>query len=520
MIVSLYSKTSSADPTRSCKWNISELPVYVNIDSFTARGYNEIEVKMAVVDAINNWYIEGGANFRPYFAGYTTDTQGRQNQLNVIMEDWVGISGRCDYGWATYGSGNCDSGNTYVVIFDKLWYNCPKRPLHWMDKRYPSSAYNSILNVLMHEFGHAFGGYSDDYSNPNTVMQGLSSIKGASVHLYNIDIYLLRDDPNYGYGRRSNRVVGRYSTNTTTWTPSTTIGYSYLRPAAATTPSSSNSYMVAYVNTHDFTIRYRIGNGGSSWQNEVPLTSTTKVGPALVKTPNYFVLAYSEAEDTRRIFVRRYNGSSWSSAVVVNNNARTQSPPALGYNSEEGKVILLWTDRDSDRLMYSISSDEGNTWSTPQQLGSDDDLEFYSYQGPSISCVSNADHCLLVWSTWGSYRNVMNNVCTAHVYINGSSLIFDHRRCGGPDSWGGSDKVIDSGRTPGIAYGSNSFFTGFIMARDGRNSDTYLNIHKRDNYDLQYEWSDPVIISESSKAGATVVFSGYFNEWEVFYITP
>jgi hypothetical protein len=464
---------SAGAVTRSCKWNITDVPVYVNLTTFTDRGYEANDVLAAVYNAINTWYEEGGANIRPYYAGTTAASGGSPGQINIVMEDWVGFSA-CFLGWAGWGNDNCDQGGTYIVLFDKLWYNCPKAPVNWTGAEYPPAQYFSMQDVLTHEFGHALGGYSDDYSNSVTVMQAATAGAAVSSHLYNVDMDLLRDgNPGtgqYAYGRRANTFVKNKYSAGTSWTQlSTNIGTSSLKPAAAGGSVGGNSYVVGFVDQNSNIIT-KTGDG-VSWPTVVTHPYTSRVGLGMAKTTSYYVLAFTEATDDRKIYVRRSSntGATWGETILINASARSQSPPALAWNSSVGRLLAVWVDRNNDRLYYATSSDEGATWSSVAEVISGTP-EGAAFSGPSLSCNSS-NQCLLVWPTWHDYRGISpsNNICTMNVSVSGANFVTSDRRCGGPTTRSTlPDLVINSGRAPGVAYGSTGTFAGWILGRAGR----------------------------------------------------
>jgi hypothetical protein len=96
-----------------------------------------------------------------------------------------------------------------MAIFDRVANSsgtCRQYPINWA-MEYPSPRQLSMLSVITHELGHAIGGWSDDYANPNTVMQACPSGSAPSAHLYCDDMNLLRWDSSYGYGIKTDQYV-------------------------------------------------------------------------------------------------------------------------------------------------------------------------------------------------------------------------------------------------------------------------------------------------------------------------
>ena len=540
--------------TRSCSWSITDIPVFVNRQSFVDRGYDGDDVTTAVINAVSVWYEEGQANLRPFYAGDTTSAP-IPGQITVLMEDWIGNTGP---GWcgalayATIATGNCDSG-AYVAVFDQINQNggavCGNRPINWATHGYPSKEYISMQSVLVHELGHSFG-FSDDYNNMNSVMQGAGQGTSGPAHLYKTDISLLRDGVQPGNvfaqgARTSNTLRNKYSTNTTSWTLLTpAIGSTNLTPGAA---ANGSDYVVAFVDAATQNIKTRKSDG---YFTDTPVTLADKshTGVALTRGTSNYVLAFVEDADAGRIGIRRSaDGVTWGATSFLPSGpsgVKSRTPPSLTRTQTTNQLILMWADgradvpnplpsppnpptvqndANMDMLMYSFSNDDGATWTTAQTLLADAP-EFRTLAGVSLSCRLTANECIAVNSSWGTYRNVWpgGSICAyALAVVSGPSIMVNEIRCGGPNSWGVlPEKTTNSGRAPGIAFGSTGSFTGWVMARAGRDAATAMNTQRRSSFNLDPEWDDPVVHAESLRAGVASVFSSGWAEWEVFYVSP
>lgn len=517
LLVSMASSNASAAVEASCKWSTEDVPVYINEASFAAYGLSLVDIENPVLNAVATWFYEGQARIRPYYVGPTTRTNALSDEILITMEDYDG-TGNCSLARTFWNTPVC--GGVKIVVFNRVANSsgtCRQYPISWATG-YPSPRQHSLQNVITHEFGHALAGWSDEYDNEDTVMQACPLGSAPSAHLYYDDMALLRWDGSYGYGiRLDHHIYNQYSVDGGgSWNALQGETYHTNMKVGATSNNTQSGYMIAHTDPMALgalPITTRMGDG-NSFNDNVVFHETTQQGVALTRTADYFVMAYVESGQNlnqRRIKIRRStDGVTWSDPIVANEDARSDSTPTIAWNSNRARTILAWVDRDSDLLKYSVSANQGASWTTPQVFF--DGQELLAFQGPDLSC-NNSNQCLLVWPSWNNYGGVwpMNNVCTLEFRLVGEVFDSDHGSIRCPS--------LNTGREVGVEWGNGSAFSGWVMARTGRDASTSVNTHNKTQFSMMQDWSSQTVLSPST-AGVDLAFNGFWNEWEVFYVAP
>lgn len=497
---SLYPGRGEAVVTRDCKWAISDVPVYVNVSTFEARGMQAERVRQQVTNALATWNTEGQANIRAYYAGDSTTVNGSPGKINIFADD---IS--CNLALTSYSKPTCDFVNIAVYMRKDAAGGCGSAPNNWtLDG--PTPGRWQLSDVLVHELGHGLGGFSDDYASTTSVMASAYDTAKSS-HLYNQDIDLLRNGygGSFAYLARTNFFVQNSASTGATngWGGLSVIGATNLHPGAA---GNSTDVWVAYVDATNsvFPIVAKRSTNGSSWTLDSP-AANSRTGVDLEATTNAVVLAYSSAADSRDLKVRRRT-ASWGAEISVAGASKV--PPALVWVPTSSKLVLFYVDRDSHKLFSAVSSDEGNSWTTPALLATD--KEYLAVDGPAGACDSSGQ-CLLTWPTFESYGGVTTNLCTQKFTMSGTTIQLGDRSC----------LATNSSEAPGIAWGSNAS-TGWLMIRNGRNSATNVAFAKHSTFDVSTDWASPYVSLVSGKAGHAMTFfpKAGVNHWEAFYVAP
>lgn len=139
--------------TRSCKWSVPTIPVFLNSSSFEARGFGAQEALQQLTNAMNVWNSEGQAAVRLVYGGDTTATSRSAGRITV----WADTSAGCVIGLTVNQTGDCDGGvGVGIAIYTRLDVGCLAQPVDWTTDG-PNLDQSQLGNVLVHELGHAVG---------------------------------------------------------------------------------------------------------------------------------------------------------------------------------------------------------------------------------------------------------------------------------------------------------------------------------------------------------------------------
>lgn len=113
------------------------------------------------------------------------------------------------------------------------------------------------------------------------------------------------------------------------------------------------------------------------------------------------------------------DGRTWSNPDTLNTNAASdtmQDPEPVIASDGNGHWIVVWAsqenlngaiDMDWD-ILYSVSSDDGGTWSDPAPLNTNAATDSNTDQSPAIASDRNG-HWVVVWGTFDSLGGTIGN---------------------------------------------------------------------------------------------------------------
>jgi hypothetical protein len=312
-----------------------------------------------------------GADLRWQFWGYTTKTTADNGELLIKMNERHANSSRLASTFGSYGK--------LEIVFHRkrgsdltAWNFVP----HNAD-----AGEFDMQGILIHELGHCFG--LDHSSDTTNTMFG-----GYGYHRYRFgpfddDVSRLRNV----YTRfTSNRLRQLRTTNgAVSWSNANSnvdsLGQdarTNLNPGAVATPGSG-FYVVGYSATSNAPAWLR-GDGSHFLTRHWLVYGGERsiYGPAYAADASERMLwAWVDNDDDGTIKIARSNieGYQWSWAGSPSGSA-TYGTPGLAWTRVGGDSvwILVWShfDRsdhdDTGYIMYSLSRNNGSTWTTPQQL--------------------------------------------------------------------------------------------------------------------------------------------------------
>lgn len=491
------STASAVTPT--CKWAVSEIPVYVNVQSFEDLGIGARRAEQAVLNAMLVWSSEGQSNVRLKYGGTTSAVSGQPGRINIFAQNLGGGCTLAITSWSNSG-GVCDAPS--IGVYVRSGIACQHQPIDWMADG-PTINFVHLSDTIVHELGHAILGATDDYANPLTVMQA-SSWNAQSHHLYNADIDMLQLGA-FPYGVRTSYTLKKISSSdVAVWSSPISIGTTNVRAGIA---GSATDLRVAYVDSGvaGGPITVKKSTDGITWTADT-VTSSSRIGVDLARSANAYVLAFVDSGTGRGIRTKRHSAGVWLADIAVA-GASSNVPPSVVWNSNQSKLLLFFVEPSTHRLRYVVSTDEAITWTAPLYVASDSQREFMALDGPSASCDGN-NQCFLTWPAFSLYLGAAQSVCTAKFSLSAmNQIVVGDRSC----------QLTDTGDTTGVAFGSNGSFTGWLLGRTGRDANQSLAFGKKTTFDVGGEWLNAGASTQRSRVGVSVAFVPKTNKWELLY---
>lgn len=187
-----------------------------------------------------------------------------------------------------------------------------------------------------------------------------------------------------------------------TWGTITNLGSSNSSNLIKASYSSGGKASVVFYNTFNspsFNIAAATYDG-SVWAALVNLDSNPTGGPdAGIDANGNTIAIWASGTGVNNIVSRRFNGTSWSTAVTISVATNNNTRPQIAVHSD-GTAIAVWADSGSNLQMAKFN---GATWGTPTAIASG--LAVSTDKSYGITMNANGD-ALIAWVATG---NVVTN---------------------------------------------------------------------------------------------------------------
>jgi len=163
---------------------------------------------------------------------------------------------------------------------------------------------------------------------------------------------------------------------------------------------------------------------GTSWSVDAQLTTNNNLDqlPSVIqaKDGNIWVFwsQYMPDTHTQICYTKSFDGSTWSSETQLTTDPKDNLDPSA-FVEQDGTIRVFWQSKDQTLhstfdLFYSISLDNGTTWSSPIQFTTDrsHDLQPSATEAPDKT----------LWVVWTSNRLDSNGNSNVDLYYKVSLL--------------------------------------------------------------------------------------------------
>ncbi len=132
--------------------------------------------------------------------------------------------------------------------------------------------------------------------------------------------------------------------------------------------------------------------------------------PALLVNGDTLLAAYTAGQGGRaKIFCLRSldSGESWSEGVILNDTINYFGAMFPRFVKNGSKIMALWYEYSSvgqlGNIAYSISTNGGNTWDSPQHTLNPGLLDIYLFSAASVDSTVNIIYSKTVWPRMGFF---------------------------------------------------------------------------------------------------------------------
>ena len=139
---------------------------------------------------------------------------------------------------------------------------------------------------------------------------------------------------------------------------------------------------------------------GTSWGTAEPIeteTANDAYNPQIAFDDMGIAFAVWEQSDgtNRSIWVNHYNGTSWSTAVLIETEVGNATNPQVAVDSS-GKALVVWKQHDGSYERIWANRFNGTSWGTAALIESNIGNAYYS---PQVA-VDNSGKAIAVWSQY------------------------------------------------------------------------------------------------------------------------
>ena len=253
-------------------------------------------------------------------------------------------------------------------------------------------------------------------------------------------------------------------------------------------------------------------NGGTTFNSELTVSSTDDVSVNAPSSTNdgsgnfYISWTRSDSNDNRKIMVARSanSGTSWNTPVQADEVGDDEQRGISSIAASSSRVGVVWVDvydgngasSDGD-IFYSYSTNDGSSWSSMEEIGSDQYYEADSY-ATALAYANNYLYSVY----WDGGDNDPEDDSNGNDIMNDDGDIFLRRSSDDGENWDDA-VVISNSNTDGRTYDPPSYPSYFYSYYRSDVSASGSNVYVVwSNYDFdktQYE----IRFSSSSNSGST-----------------
>lgn len=376
------------------------------------------------------------------------------------------------------------------------------------------AAGNTIISVLVHEFGHALG-FPDVYSPPvATVMNG--HLGAWNRVLWHEDIVRLRDTTQSAhYSHVTTRQIRhqRSANQGQSWTAEGNLLQYTNSPIGVTYNASAGSgrqYLIAWRGTNGATTLNTIQGNGATYDSSTHVVhgKASDYGPCLAYGNGLYLMAHVHTGDQRTIeIMTSSNGTSWSGSYTLQYQGGTAYgsmwEPVCAYSQNKQVFIVGWTNWRNVESDDALGRMRFCTSANPATQNFSNCIESSNAVNstPGLTCRADANECMVTWTNHTGTAG--HQICYRKASINASNAF---------QFTGDTYCVSDNTKlSTTVAHGGGYYVMGWQGADGGNKGNTVRQ-------STWPNWGTKVFPDSPLQTSPTLVYGTGFSEFAFYYI--